>query len=70
MPPTSQTPASQSPQPSQNTSRPPDVYDPYTTPVVPLGQDWAKSVPNLGQNDMSAVNIDAQLLAGPNGSEG
>ena len=50
MPPTSQTPASQSPQPSQNTSRPPDVYGPSTAPVVPLGQDWAKTGPNLGQN--------------------
>ncbi len=44
-PDTRQTPASQSPQPSQNTSRPPDVYDPSTKPVVPLGQIWAKTGP-------------------------
>ena len=66
IPPTSQTPASQSPQPSQNTSRPPDVYDPSTAPVVPLGQDWAKSVPKRHERGQ----YQAQLLAGPNGSEG
>ncbi len=67
MPPTSQTPASA------------NLLSPRKTPVVPLTSTiplrrlwflWAKTGLRLGQDDMSAVNIDAQLLAGPNGSEG
>lgn len=67
MPPTSQTPASA------------NRLSPRKTPVVPLTSTipprrlwflWEKSGPKLVQNDMNAVNINAQLLAGPNGSEG